>query len=377
MENNKFMRRAIELAKRASGATHPNPIVGAVIVEGEKIVAEGWHARAGTLHAERVALANLERRPKLNATLFVTLEPCSTCGRTGACTEAILSAGIARVVIGAIDPNPAHSGRGIAILQNAGVEVISGTLADECTRLNPIFNYNIVKNSPLFAAKIAMDARGRTVPASGESPHITGTLARANVMAQRRYFPAIATGSGTVLADDCALTIRDNAGTPTGCPVRFVFDRRGRTLDRVDALQIFNDAFACTKTIFVTVPKTAPRARKILRSRIAGIWEISAENTTEFFEKFRAYCLEESISGVYFEAGETLLSALFAARQANYLYAYVADREIRGDARFPSADAALKSLCAGTVLVDTHTERFGKDTLFESCVESAKIVPAE
>ncbi|MBQ8445213.1 MAG: bifunctional diaminohydroxyphosphoribosylaminopyrimidine deaminase/5-amino-6-(5-phosphoribosylamino)uracil reductase RibD, partial [Opitutales bacterium] len=150
-----FMRRAIELARRGNGNTHPNPMVGALIVEDGKIVAEGFHACAGTPHAERNALAELGRAPAPGATMFVTLEPCSTCGRTGACTDAIIAAGISRVVVGATDPNPAHSGNGFAVLRAAGIEVVSGVLEEECSRLNPIFNHQITTGTPLFAMKTA------------------------------------------------------------------------------------------------------------------------------------------------------------------------------------------------------------------------------
>ena len=126
------MRRAIELARRAWGRTHPNPLVGAVIVEDGQVVAEGFHAQDGGPHAERVALAALGRAPRTGATIYVTLEPCSTHGRTGACCDAIRESGIRRVVVGATDPNPAHEGGGFAMLRAAGVEVVTGVLAKEC-----------------------------------------------------------------------------------------------------------------------------------------------------------------------------------------------------------------------------------------------------
>ena len=142
------MRRAIDLAQRAWGRTHPNPMVGAVLVEDGQVTAEGFHEKDGGPHAERIALSSLMRNPIPGATLYVTLEPCSTAGRTGACTDAILSAGIRRVVVGAVDPNPAHAGKGLDILRAAGIEVVTGVLGEECADLNLIYNHWIAKGRP-------------------------------------------------------------------------------------------------------------------------------------------------------------------------------------------------------------------------------------
>ena len=140
-----FMAHALKLAQRAWGQTHPNPMVGAVIVEQGQIVAEGWHHAAGQPHAEIEALQALGRKPAEGATIYVTLEPCSSCGRTGACTTAILESGIRNVVVGAVDPNPDHAGQGLALLRAAGVDVVEGLLAQDCTDLNLIFNHWIVQ----------------------------------------------------------------------------------------------------------------------------------------------------------------------------------------------------------------------------------------
>src|SRR4051812_24947922 len=143
-----FMRRAIEVARRGWGDTHPNPLVGALIVEGGEVVAEGFHAKAGEPHAEVNALKALGRKPAAGATLYVTLEPCCTHGRTPPCTEAILAAGLSRVVVGATDPNPAHAGNAFELLRAGGVEVITGVLAEDCTDLNLIFNHRITTGRP-------------------------------------------------------------------------------------------------------------------------------------------------------------------------------------------------------------------------------------
>lgn len=330
------MRRAIVLAGRACGDTHPNPLVGAVLVEDGKIVSEGFHARAGTAHAERVALNALGRKPKQGATLFVTLEPCSTHGKTGACTEAILAAGVSCVVVGATDPNPAHAGRGLDILRENGVQVVSGVLSRECENLNPIFNYNIVHNSPLLAAKCAVTPDGKMFFAPGKRAQITGAEARENVMRERRYFPAIATSSGTVLCDNPSLTSRIS-GEAVFCPVRFVFDRRGRTLAFAGTLNVFSDEYR-GKTIFVTLEKTAEEARKRFAGTGVRIW-VLPEEMSAFWSAFRIRCIEEKITGVYFECGPEFLRALFEAEQADFLYAYVAGTPEKSPEKFFSKNA--------------------------------------
>lgn len=362
----KFMRRAIALAKRANGDTHPNPMVGAVIVENGKIVAEGWHKRAGTPHAERNALAALGRAPAAGAAMFVTLEPCSTRGRTGACTDAIIAAGISRVVVGATDPNPAHAGNGFAVLRAAGIEVVSGVLAEECARLNPIFNRWITAGTPLFAAKTAMTLDGRTATRSGESQWITGAEARADVMRLRRYFPAIATGAGTVLADDPALTARV-PGEDVRCPVRFVFDRRLRTLEKLDALKIFGDEFR-TNTILVTTARVPAEFSEKLDARGVRVWTFPPDGEN-FWRAFRSRCAENGLCGVLFEAGAELLGGLFAARQADYLYAYAAPKIFADPAARPAfAGPPLARLSDAVRLEDLACTRLGDDFLFEGKV---------
>src|SRR4051812_9716432 len=219
----RFMREAIAAAKRGWGTTHPNPIVGAVIVEDDHVVSEGYHAQDGGPHAERLALLARGKTPRPGATMYVTMEPCSTAGRTGACTEAIIAAGIKRVVVGATDPNPAHAGRGFAVLRAAGVEVITGVLERECTDLNLIFNHWIVKQEPLLAAKAAVSVDGKIATRSGESRWITNEASRADVHRWRRLFPGIAVGAMTIIKDDPRLTAR-TAGAAEWCPWRFVFD---------------------------------------------------------------------------------------------------------------------------------------------------------
>jgi len=170
------MRLALNLARRGHGQTSPNPIVGAVLVKAGKIIGRGWHRRAGVPHAEIEALRDAQRHgdnPK-GATLYVTLEPCCTQGRTPPCTEAIMAAGIKRVIVGAVDPNPKHAGRAFKILKRAGIGVVSGVLSDACAKLNEAFNHWIVHRTPFVTVKAAMTLDGKIATAGGESKWITG-----------------------------------------------------------------------------------------------------------------------------------------------------------------------------------------------------------
>lgn len=203
------MREAIRLARRGLGKTDPNPAVGCVLVRQGHIIARGWHRRAGLPHAEIEALRALPD-PALarGAVAYVTLEPCSTHGRTPPCTDALLHAGIRRVVIGATDPNPAHRGRGLQLLRQAGTEVTSGVLADACAALNPVFHHTMATGLPWVIAKCGMSLDGRLTRPPGESPWITSPAARRDAMKLRASADAVMVGAGTVRADDPALTVR-------------------------------------------------------------------------------------------------------------------------------------------------------------------------
>jgi diaminohydroxyphosphoribosylaminopyrimidine deaminase/5-amino-6-(5-phosphoribosylamino)uracil reductase len=318
-EHETFMRRALEAAKRGWGDTHPNPLVGAVIVEDGVVVAEGHHARAGEPHAEINALRALGRRPQPGATLYVTLEPCCTHGRTPPCTEAILGAGLTRVVIGATDPNPAHAGKGHDLLRAGGVEVTSGVLEAECTDLNLIFNHWITTGRPLFAAKSGVTLDGKVATRTGDSKWITGAAARANGHRWRRYFPAIAIGAGTVRADNPRLTARVD-GTEW-CPWRFVFDGLLRTVTDKAMPGVYTDEFR-ERTIVVTTPHGGLGYVRKLNAMGVKAWVLNSASPKVNFQDFRARCVQEGITGVFFEGGAQLLSELLQARELDYLLTY-------------------------------------------------------
>lgn len=219
-EQKQYMRRAIELAKLGEGAVNPNPLVGAVIVKDGRIISEGYHRKYGELHAERDAFAHLTEDAS-DADMYVTLEPCCHHGKQPPCTDAIIEHGIKRIYVGSDDPNEKVSGGGYKRLREAGIEVITHVLKEECDSLNEVFFHYIVNQTPYVIAKYAMTLDGKIATVTGASKWITGEAARNHVMKQRNALSGIMVGIGTVLADDPMLTCRIEGGRN---PVRIVCD---------------------------------------------------------------------------------------------------------------------------------------------------------
>jgi diaminohydroxyphosphoribosylaminopyrimidine deaminase/5-amino-6-(5-phosphoribosylamino)uracil reductase len=264
-----YMRLALRLARRGYGQTSPNPMVGAVLVKRGEVIGQGWHRRAGAPHAEIEALRDAEhhQRSVRGATLYVTLEPCSTQGRTPPCTDALIAAGLRQVWVGATDPNPRHCGRGFALLRRAGLEVVPGVLAEDCARLNEAFNHWIVRRTPFVTVKAAMTLDGKIATAAGESKWITAEPARRYAMQLRQGADAILVGINTVLADDPSLTVRPVQSSEFGVqgskfsagprqPQRIVLDALART--PLQARLIHDEQAALTT---IVVGETAPKNR--------------------------------------------------------------------------------------------------------------------
>lgn len=355
-----LMRRALDLARQAWGQTHPNPMVGALIVEDGQIVAEGFHRKAGGPHAEIEALRALGRKPAPGASLVVTLEPCSTHGKTGACTTALLESGLKHVVVGARDPNPAHAGRGLELLRSAGVTVDEGVLAEECTDLNLVFNQHIATGRPFVAMKVALTLDGCLAASSGNSKWVTGPEARADVMRWRRLFPAIAVGSGTVERDDPALTSR--LPGETWCPRRFVFNADLSLLASRPGAQVFTDAFA-SRTVLVAA---RPSVEKLERAESMGIevWLCPSQAGSIDLWQWRARVALAGITGVFVEPGPTLFRSFSAAGMGDYLLAYTAPW-LLGDteALRPLTNLKPGSISEGLRLTSPRHSVLGEDVL--------------
>ncbi len=356
------MRRALQVARSVWGTTHPNPMVGAVIVEDGHIVAEGATAPDGGPHAERLALLARGKTPRPGATLYVTLEPCSTHGRTGACTDAIIASGIKRVVIGAADPNPSHAGRGFDLLRAAGIEVITGVLARECTELNLVFNHWITRDTPMIAAKVASTLDGKIACRTGESKWITNEKSRADVHRWRKLFPGIAVGAMTILKDNPRLTARRD-GEPEWCPWRFVFDGLLRTVVDKNLPAVFTDEFR-ERTIVVTTPHGGLGYVRKLRSMGITVWTFESQTQRVSFTDFRKKCAEERIAGVFVEGGAQLISEMLRARQIDYLLAYHAPVLFADDkAKTMFSGMRPEKVEHGVRLSDIQTEIFDNDIL--------------
>lgn len=326
MDDSRYMQLAIDLAQEAMGHTHPNPAVGAVVRHGNEVAAGGYTQPAGQDHAEIVALKAFAEKGLLandSTTLYVTLEPCCTQGQTPPCTSAIIESGIRRVVVGATDPNPHHNGRGIEILQSAGLEVKTGILEDACTDLNLIFNWRMRHGSPLFAGKIATTIDGRIATRGGASKWITGKEARQDVHFWRGYFPAIAVGAGTVISDDPSLTIRME-GQPVRCPVRFIFDRNLSTFHE-GSPKVYNDQWS-DRTIVVCSKVHADKVAEMQAETGIQFWMCEDTLEESGMDDFARRCGDNGIWGVYFEGGARLLSSLIRIGRLHYLFAYRAPK---------------------------------------------------
>lgn len=283
-----FMGEALRGARRGLGRTSPNPAVGAVIVSSDgKVLARGWHRAAGRPHAEVEALRALpDPSQARGATLFVTLEPCSTHGRTPPCTGAILRAGITRVVVGATDPNPTHAGRGLTLLRAGGVDVRAGVRADECAALNRPFNRWIVTGRPWVIAKAALSLDGRLARPPGEGQWLTGPAARAHAHRRlRARVDAILVGAGTVRVDNPALTVRH--GTRRGVdgevrqPWRVVLTRSG---DLPTGARLFTDEHRARTLVFRDRPLPDVLDELGRRAVTSVLVEGGAEVLGQFFD---------------------------------------------------------------------------------------------
>lgn len=246
------MRVALGEAKKALGRTSPNPAVGAVLVVDNRIMAKGHHRGAGHEHAEIECLRNFAAPVPARATLYITLEPCSTIGRTEPCTNAILKAGVRRVMVGAIDVNPRHQGKGIIQLRTAGIKVRTGILAEECARLNEAFNKWVVNRQPFVIAKCGMSLDGRLTRPPGEPRWITDSAARRDAHQLRAYVDAILVGAETVRADNPRLTVRGVRGARQ--PWRVVLTRSGNLPRQA---HFFRDRFAVRTLIYKGKPLAA------------------------------------------------------------------------------------------------------------------------
>lgn len=361
-EDVRWMRRAMELAQRGEGAVNPNPLVGAVIVRDGRPIAEGWHERWGGLHAERNALKRCTE-PTAGATMYVTLEPCCHYGKTPPCTEAVIAAGIGRVVVGLKDPNPLVAGKGIARLEEAGIRVDCGLLEEELRWQNRIFLKYIATRRPWVLLKAAMTLDGKIAARTGDSRWVTGGEARHRVHEMRRRHMAILAGIGTVEADDPMLNCRLE-GDPRQ-PVRIVADSSARIA--------LGSQLVATARMFRTVVAHTDRAdaAKLERLRAAGVetWRCAEkEGSLEIGDLLRQ-AGEAGLDSLLLEGGGTLNESFLRGGFVDEAAFFIAPKFIGGsDAKTPVEGRGIDRMADAVELERTVVERIGRDVLISGII---------
>ncbi len=361
----RYMALALRLAARARGATSPNPMVGAVVVAGTRIVGKGYHHRAGTAHAEILALREAGARAR-GATLYVTLEPCShQKKRTPPCVPAVLASGLRRVVVAMPDPNPRVRGRGIQRLRRAGLRVDVGCLQPLAERLNEHYCYWVRTGLPFVVLKSAMTLDGKIATATGESRWITGEVARRHLHRQRGHFDAILVGVGTVLRDDPRLTARGGEGLAAGRqPLRVILDSRLRTPLKAAILRR-----GPVNPVILTLP-SAPRSRmKRLQSLNVTVAPLAGRPGRISITAGLRYLGRAGITSVLVEGGGEVNASVLASGLVNRVLLYVAPKLLGGqDAKGVLGGRSPSRLADAYELDEWKTRWLGRDLLIEGTV---------
>lgn len=346
------MRTALTLAARGLGRTAPNPAVGCVLVKEGCVVGRGWTQPGGRPHAETEALARAGAAAH-GATAYVTLEPCSHHGATPPCVDALIEAGVARVVAALVDPDPRVSGAGLARLEAAGVETACGLLEKEAAALNRGFILNRTANRPLVTLKLALSLDGRIALASGESQWITGPAARAEAHLLRARHDAVAVGIGTALADDPSLTVRLPGWEGARQPLRVVFDSRARL---PATAKLADDGAA--ETLVLTGPGAPER---IGRAETAAC-RLDAAARLDVDEAL-SLLAARGVTRLMVEGGGELAAALLRADRVDALHCFRAGLAIGADGAPGVGPLALADLAGATRFTLQRARRVGEDTV--------------
>lgn len=370
MPEEKYMRRAIELAKKGSGHVNPNPLVGAVIVRDGEIIGEGYHECYGQLHAERNAIANAKKRGNSleGSTIYVTLEPCCHYGKTPPCTEAIIEEKIARVVVGSDDPNPLVSGKGFQMLREKGIEVIPHFLKEECDAMNHVFFHYIRTGTPYVAMKYAMTMDGKIACYTGDSKWVTGEESRAHVQTLRNHYKGIMAGIGTVLADDPMLNCRIEGGRD---PIRIIADSHLRI--PMDS-QLVRTA-GQQPLIVACLPDADEEKAVQLQEKGVEVLRIPGVTTADITEEQKEVIslpvlMKElgarKIDGILLEGGGQLNESALQAGIVDRIYCYIAPKIFGGaQAKTPVEGQGLTRAADAWQFDRIGMQEFGQDILLE------------
>lgn len=361
LKDNDYMKIALQLAEKGCGFTAPNPMVGAVIVKNNKIIGEGWHQKYGEMHAERNALAACTESPA-GAVMYVTLEPCCHQGKQPPCVDAIIEAGIKRVVIGSEDPNPLVRGKGIKILKEHGIAVTEHVLSEECRQLNEVFFHFIQTKRPFVVMKYAMTMDGKIATRTGASKWITGKTARQHVAWQRHRYTAIMVGVGTVVADDPLITCRMEGGKN---PIRIICDTSLQTPVTAQVVQTANQI----PTILATCCQNQERQR-IYKKSGCQILQVHKKEGHVDLQHLMKLLGEKKIDSILLEGGGTLNWAAISDGIVQKVQAYIAPKLFGGkDAKTAIEGEGIEIPSEAIRLKNSHIISLGDDVLIESEVE--------
>lgn len=357
-----YMKRAIELAKTATGYTHPNPLVGCVVVKDGRIISEACHERYGEYHAERNALTRCTQDTK-GAELYVTLEPCCHHGKTPPCTDIIIEKGISKVYVGSDDPNPKVAGKGYEILREHGIEVETGILEEECLKMNEIFFHYITTGKPFIAMKYAMTMDGKIATYSGSSQWITGEKTREHVHYLRKKYCGIMVGIGTVLADNPMLNCRIEDGVN---PIRIICDTSLQIpIDSaiVESSNEIDTIVACDKTILQSEKAETLRSKNI---KVIGI-STDTLGHIRLDELIDILGQNEKIDSILVEGGGTLNATLVEQKLVDKIYCYIAPKIVGGrEAKSPVEGTGIELMKDALQFANTSVQMFGDEILMEA-----------
>ncbi|MEI8176138.1 MAG: bifunctional diaminohydroxyphosphoribosylaminopyrimidine deaminase/5-amino-6-(5-phosphoribosylamino)uracil reductase RibD [Candidatus Omnitrophota bacterium] len=366
-----FMRRALALALRGRGSTSPNPVVGAVIVKNGRIIAEGYHRRAGDDHAEIAALKQAGDRAR-RATLYVTLEPCDHYGRTPPCTRTLIKSGIIRVVIAMKDPNPLNNGRGVKRLARAGIPCVVGIREEEARRINEVFVKFITTSTPFVTVKAAQSLDGKIATRTGDSRWISSEVSRARVHEMRAQTDAIMVGAGTIIHDNPLLTSRIRTGRrlpATGSqpqhqqPIKVVVDKDLRISPKA---RIFSDASPAA-VLIVTSPEASRRKMQALMSAKCEVLRFSlVKHGMIDLQKLMRELGSRQITSVLVEGGGEMIGSLVDNRLVDKFMIFIAPKVIGGRDAITSAEGhGAEMVASALALRNMRIRRSGADVLVE------------
>jgi diaminohydroxyphosphoribosylaminopyrimidine deaminase/5-amino-6-(5-phosphoribosylamino)uracil reductase len=354
----RFMRRALELARRGEGWTNPNPLVGAIIVKEGRIVGEGYHERFGEPHAEVKALEAAGEEAE-GAELYVNLEPCVHWGKTPPCVERIIASGVKRVIVATRDPNPLVDGKGIATLREAGIEVVEGVLEEEAKKINEPFFKFITTGRPFVLLKLALSLDGKIATRTGDSKWISSERSRELVHRLRNRYAAVLVGINTILKDDPQLTARlDNVRTKD--PLRIVLDSRGRIPLEAKVLNLESDV----PTAVATTEQMSKEKEEALLNKGTRVWRLGARDGKVDLEELLKKLGEGGIDSLLVEGGAIVAASFLEAGLVDKITFFIAPKIVGGPG-ITIGGKGVARIAEAWQLKDTSVRMLDRDVVYE------------